>query len=172
MNEGSRYCFVPHETEIFKIVEIVASTGGELTVVDLQDKLKRSTINESQVVPIGSVEEMNNPPSDLIKLIHVHRPGILHTLKTRFFKDLIYTSIGPILVALNPFKWIAGIYGEDVMDKYKSTERTLSENPHVFAVAHDAFSDLYTGQNQSLIIRFGTFHVPPFFFILFVRCVS
>ncbi len=69
-------------------------------------------------------------------------------------KDLIYTSIGPILVALNPFKWITGVYGEEIMVLYKQKERNLSEDPHVFAVADEAYSDLYLGQNQSLIIRY------------------
>lgn len=34
------------------------------------------------------------------------RASILHTLRYRFHQDCIYTSIGPILVAINPFKWI------------------------------------------------------------------
>lgn len=147
-----RYCFIPDEKEIFKVAQILSNTEKDLIVKDVADN-RQLTINESLVVPIGSLEELHHPPSDLIKLIHVHRPGILHTLKTRFMKDLIYTSIGPILVALNPFKWITGVYGEEIMVLYKQKERNLSEDPHVFAVADEAYSDLYLGQNQSLIIR-------------------
>ena len=76
--------------------------------------------------------------------------------QSQYHDDLIYTRIGPmsILVALNPFKWIAGVYDEEVKDKYKSKQFNLSENPHVFATAHDAYSDLeLLGLNQSLIIR-------------------
>ena len=60
----------------------------------------------SDAISIGSMEEIEDPPSDLIKLEFVNRAAILQTLRSRFDKDLIYTSIGPILVALNPFKWI------------------------------------------------------------------
>lgn len=67
-------------------------------------------------------------------------------------QDLIYTSIGQILVALNPFKWIKGIYDADVKEKYKNRIYNLSDNPHIFAIAHDAYTDLNMGQSQSMII--------------------
>lgn len=94
-------------------------------------------------------------PADLIKLTEVTRPAILETLRARFVEDLIYTSIGPILVSVNPFKWIAGIYGEALMQQYVDGTMNLSDNPHVFAIANDAYADLAeTAKNQSLIIRF------------------
>lgn len=149
-----RYCFVPDEKEVFAIAEITQRNAekGEATVSLLKGN-KTLSVKYENIVAIGSMEELNNPPSDLIKLVYVNRPGILHTLRTRFMQDSIYTSIGPILVALNPFKWIAGVYEEDVMIKYKSGEANLSDQPHVFAVSQDAYSDLYKGSNQSLIIR-------------------
>ncbi|KAJ1429887.1 P-loop containing nucleoside triphosphate hydrolase protein [Ochromonadaceae sp. CCMP2298] len=145
-----QHCFIPHDTDIFAVAEIVSYSAerGELTVL-LQTQ--HVTLKASEAVPIADLQELNNPPADLIKLAAVHRPGILHTLRSRFQADEIYTSIGPILVAMNPFKWIQGIYGEDVMQRYKSGESGLSEQPHVFAVAQDAYSDLHLG-NQSLII--------------------
>ena len=45
---------------------------------------------------------MTEPPTDLIKLTDVNRASILHSLRLRFQRDQIYTSVGPILVALNP----------------------------------------------------------------------
>jgi myosin heavy subunit len=60
--------------------------------------------------------------------------------------------VGPILVALNPFKWIPGIYDEDVKMKYAEGSLNLSENAHVFAMAHDSHIGLQLGRNQSLII--------------------
>jgi myosin heavy subunit len=116
----------------------------------------------------ASLPEHDNPPDDLIKLQNVNRPGILHALHSRFVKDRIYTSIGPILVALNPFKWIPGIYEEEVKEKYKFNQYNLSENPHVFAVAHGAYSDLTFGKDQSLIIRLAT----PHFLCMPLHCLQ
>ena len=41
---------------------------------------------------------------DLIGLTHLHEPAILHALRLRYDADIIYTSTGPILLAINPFK--------------------------------------------------------------------
>lgn len=165
-----RYCFIPDEKEVFAIAEIKQRNAEKReATVSLLKGNKTLTMKYENMVAIGSMDELDNPPSDLIKLVYVHRPGILHTLKSRFMQDRIYTSIGPILVALNPFKWISGVYEEDIMIKYKNREANLSDNPHVFAVSQDAYSDLYKGSNQSLIIRlthslvlflFTTTHLP------------
>lgn len=150
----AKFCFVPDDKEVFVIAEIAQRNPAkkELTVTVTKTK-KILTLKYESAVPIGSMEELDNPPTDLIKLVYVNRPGILHTLRSRFMQDRIYTSIGPILVALNPFKWITGVYEEDIMQTYQTGEANLSDRPHVFAVANDAFNDLRFGQNQSLIIR-------------------
>lgn len=154
-HQSDKYCFLPDDKEVFKIVEILERNveKSQLIVRDLgQSSAPSKTVPLTDAIPVGSLDEIEDPPSDLIKLDFVHGAAILQTLRSRFEKDFIYTSIGPILVALNPFKWIPGIYDEAVMQKYKNEEFNMSENPHVFAVSHEAYSDLYFGQNQSLII--------------------
>ena len=152
--EQSDFCFVPDAETVYKLVRIIQRHGdGFMTVSDLDNSSRQSRVKEELATPVGSVQELDHPPQDLIKLQYVNRPAILHTLRSRFMNDQIYTSIGQILVALNPFKWIKGIYDTDVKEKYKNRLYNLSDNPHIFAIAHDAFADLNTGQNQSMIIR-------------------
>jgi myosin heavy subunit len=154
------YCFVPDTETVFKLVKVIERNESDQTliVVAYQEAGGKSVnttpirVKEEVAVAVGSLEELESPPADLIKLQYVHRPGILHTLRSRFYKDHIYTSIGQILVALNPFKWIPGIYDQQMMARYKNREYNLSDQPHVFAISHDAFRDLSLGQNQSLII--------------------
>lgn len=62
--------------------------------------------------PIGLVH-------DLIHLTHLHEPAILHSLRLRYDGDVIYTSTGPILIAINPFKKMENLYGESVMEEYR-----------------------------------------------------
>ena len=58
-----------------------------------------------------------------------------------------YTSVGPILVSVNPFKWITGLYSQDVIQyfvdsrfAYDATLKRHAETPpHTFAVAERAF---------------------------------
>jgi len=56
---------------------------------------------------------------DLIGLTHLHEPAILHALRLRYDADIIYTSTGPILLAINPFKSMGFVYGEGLMDLYR-----------------------------------------------------
>ncbi len=97
-------------------------------------------------------DEESNVPSDLTNLTHLHEPAVVFSLRHRYALDKIYTSTGPILLALNPFKDIKGIYGDDLMRQYcdrgqsfmngvtiekRSADRTLP--PHVYAVADNAY---------------------------------
>lgn len=157
MSSSHQFCFIKDPDLVFKLVKInERQSNGTLVVSDLDStNTKQARVPEQDTIPVHSIDELENPPTDLIKLQHVHQATILHTLRSRFSKDQIYTSIGPILVALNPFKWIPGIYDDPVKNRYKSREWNLSDNPHVFAIAHDSFSDLQYGENQSMIIRYG-----------------
>lgn len=56
---------------------------------------------------------------DLIGLTHLHEPAILHALRLRYTADIIYTSTGPILLAINPFKSMEGVYASSLMDLYR-----------------------------------------------------
>lgn len=56
---------------------------------------------------------------DLIHLTHLHEPAILHALRIRYDQDIIYTSTGPILIAINPFKPMPHLYSEATMALYR-----------------------------------------------------
>jgi len=56
---------------------------------------------------------------DLIGLTHLHEPAILHSLRLRYDADIIYTSTGPILIAINPFQRMDHLYSTEVMECYR-----------------------------------------------------
>jgi myosin heavy subunit len=49
---------------------------------------------------------------DLVMLDKPDEQSILKTLNNRYAMDFIYTNIGPVLVAVNPFKMISELYTE------------------------------------------------------------
>jgi myosin V len=159
MSEKS-YCYIPDESRIQIVCEITKGVDtDEFTVLLLDDEGKKNKgaaetriIAADKTFPIDSLHEITHPPSDLIQLTNVHGPAILNTLRSRFQQDRIYTSIGPILIACNPFRWIKGVYEKEVIMAYFHGERNQSEHPHVFAMAHDSLMGLQFGKNQSLII--------------------
>ena len=104
---------------------------------------------------------------DLIGLTHLHEPAILHALRVRYEEDVIYTSTGPILIAINPFKSME-IYSQESMDKYRlqgegmlaaataaGTKKSEGENsaveferrlpPHAYLTADDAYRAMIRG---------------------------
>ena len=75
---------------------------------------------------------------DMTKLAYLHEPGVLLNLKSRYNANEIYTYTGNILIAVNPFKRLPHLYGNDIMEQYKGSD--FGElSPHPFAVADSAY---------------------------------
>jgi myosin heavy subunit len=149
----SEYVFIEDKQEVFVPALVINSNShsGEVTVQDLTDDSRVIVLPAVRTYPIGSFEDLEAPPADLILLSVVHRPAILHTLRTRFNGDQIYTNVGAILVSINPFKKVEGLYSQSVMEAFSTT---VVDDPHVFGVAQNAYDGLKRGKNQSLIIRY------------------
>ncbi|KAG2914866.1 Unconventional myosin-Ia, partial [Phytophthora cactorum] len=99
--------------------------------------------------------------SSLTSLEHLHEPALLQALSERFDHDQIYTSIGDILVALNPLKPLPKLYSETQLNAYKqfmtnSNPTSVRDElpPHVFAIGGKAFGGLLKPErrNQSILV--------------------
>lgn len=90
---------------------------------------------------------------NMIKLNNLNEPVILHNLRQRFMKDLIYTYVSSILVALNPFKLLP-IYTPEVMDRYKDGGGR-TQPPHIFAIADNAYRNLLADFNDQAVVISG-----------------
>jgi myosin-1 len=79
------------------------------------------------------------------------RDSICQVLSRRYEQDRIYTSIGPVLVAVNPYKTVtvggASIYDDTVARLYYELS-PLEVAPHVYKVGSEAYKHLQ-GSNQS-----------------------
>ena len=94
--------------EITLTIDIESAERDELEDIKIRD-IEPTSSNATSVV--GGV-------NDLIGLTHLHEPAILHALRLRYDSDIIYTSTGPILIAINPFKSMP-LYTDEVMEKYR-----------------------------------------------------
>jgi myosin heavy subunit len=90
-------------------------------------------------------------PDDLTKLRTLDPPAIEAALKARFKQDKIYTNINSLLVALNPYKQIPGIYAHEKLVAY-TQYASLPPEPHVYSIAADAYRGLLESHSQSIII--------------------
>jgi myosin heavy subunit len=83
--------------------------------------------------------------NDVLNLANVTEASLLHTLRLRYKRDDIYTSAGPILISINPYKTIVvngeSLYSDNLMMKYRNSEDASShEDPHLFQVADRAYN--------------------------------
>jgi myosin heavy subunit len=91
-------------------------------------------------------------------LLHLHEAAVLDNLRRRFEDDNIYTSTGPILVALNPFKDV-DLFSQEHMALYQMMQggdvQTLpgtEYQPHCYKVAQQALDHMRrTKRDQTLI---------------------
>lgn len=94
------------------------------------------------------------PPDDLTSLTHLHEPSVVYCLQQRYRQEAIYTYTGKILLALNPFRILDGVYGDQVMQQYWQPSQLERPPPHVYAIAQDAYRSMLQniGQDQSILV--------------------
>ncbi|XP_063934472.1 uncharacterized protein LOC135146241 [Zophobas morio] len=89
--------------------------------------------------------------ADMTGISRLNEKSVLHNLMIRFQNDRIFTYIGSVLVSVNPFKRLLGLYDEPKSFRGK----TLQEKPpHIFALAEKAYASMMGAQqNQTFLIR-------------------
>uniref|UniRef100_A0ABM0M8X5 Unconventional myosin-XVI-like n=1 Tax=Saccoglossus kowalevskii TaxID=10224 RepID=A0ABM0M8X5_SACKO len=93
-----------------------------------------------------------SPNDDLAALPELTEKIILQELMKRYKVDQVYTYVGDILIAVNPFKELP-IYSSDASLMYKNIQDRKSKCPHIFAVADWSYQSLLrTGQPQCCVI--------------------
>uniref|UniRef100_A0A670JFT1 Myosin X n=1 Tax=Podarcis muralis TaxID=64176 RepID=A0A670JFT1_PODMU len=91
---------------------------------------------------------------DMSMLGDLHEAAILLNLHQRYQQDHIYTNIGSILVSVNPYKPIAGLYDADAIDLYR--QHCLGElPPHIFATASECYSCLWRRHDSQCVLISG-----------------
>ncbi len=89
---------------------------------------------------------------DMILLTEISESGILANLKERYDADEIYTYIGHVLISVNPYKMIRGLYDKAKIDEYNGRVQ-WELPPHVFALADRVHKQmLQNHHNQAIII--------------------
>ncbi|PFX20078.1 Myosin-IIIb [Stylophora pistillata] len=74
---------------------------------------------------------------DLATLSELNEEIIIRELQARYNQDVIYTYVGDILIALNPFKPLE-IYHKSTAETYKMAQKS-AQPPHIFAIANSAY---------------------------------
>uniref|UniRef100_A0A8C7DSE7 Myosin motor domain-containing protein n=1 Tax=Naja naja TaxID=35670 RepID=A0A8C7DSE7_NAJNA len=109
----------------------------------------------SEDSPEDDIQPMNPPKFDMIEdmamLTHLNEASVLHNLRRRYTKWMIYTYSGLFCVTINPYKWLP-VYTAPVVAAYKGKRRS-EVPPHIYAIADNAYNDMLRNrENQSMLI--------------------
>eukprot|EP00754_Rhynchopus_humris_P013360 Rhum_TRINITY_DN14325_c14_g2::Rhum_TRINITY_DN14325_c14_g2_i1::g.82903::m.82903 len=97
-------------------------------------------------------------PDDLLQLSELHVSVLLSVLRNRFNEDNIYTNIGSLIIAVNPFKFTIPWYYREVgllyiKEGWKGAPLSRTTlRPHSWAVANKSYWDMMYHGNQSILI--------------------
>ncbi|CAI7778822.1 unnamed protein product [Closterium sp. NIES-53] len=146
--------WVAHEKAAFAAAEVTAvQDNGETVEAILVDPKG----DDKVLIPVRECfpreeDEEKDPKDDMVKLDHLHEPGVLHNLKRRYVRNAIYTYTGTILIAVNPFIYLPGLYHPQLKSQYRNVP--LGQlSPHVFAIADHAYRSMReAGRSQSVLI--------------------
>eukprot|EP00457_Paulinella_chromatophora_P001519 gb/GEZN01001521.1/.p1 GENE.gb/GEZN01001521.1/~~gb/GEZN01001521.1/.p1 ORF type:complete len:954 (-),score=161.87 gb/GEZN01001521.1/:137-2947(-) len=92
--------------------------------------------------------------NDMVLLDDISNQGIVDCLESHYQGDEIYVYIGQVLVSVNPFKTISGLYSSSNLEKYKG--KNFHQNtPHVYAVAESAYRRMVRDLTKECVIISG-----------------
>jgi myosin X len=74
---------------------------------------------------------------DMSQLADLHEGAILYNIQLRYRSNHIYTYIGSILAAINPYQAINLYTSDDILRYNKKAIGDLP--PHIFAIANEAY---------------------------------
>ncbi|VUZ99003.1 myosin J, putative [Plasmodium vivax] len=96
-----------------------------------------------------------------IDIIQLNEPNVIENLQNRYAKNKIYTFHASLLLAINPYKQIPGLYGEESMHRYLSKfgkgsgrgSESGSSGAHIYDIGNLAYKNMVLkGKRQTIVV--------------------
>lgn len=149
-------CLVYHKDQAW-VPGTVEDFDGKLGVVNVTVP-KKETITKVKEEDIFVCDEKatEEDVNDLLNLSVLHDGTLLMCLRNRYYRDIVYTNIGAIVVAINPFNFKIPYYMDAKMPDYLAEGETIQNNlPHSWAVAHNTFYEMRADSGNQCILVSG-----------------
>ncbi|OWZ02000.1 Myosin, partial [Phytophthora megakarya] len=118
-------------------------------LVQLEDSEETVEALESRDVRMANALADGQTLADvenLDALTHLHEPAFVDYLAQRYGVDQVYCRSGAVLIAVNPFKDITGLY--DLHKFHEEMPQWTALPPHVFSIAEGAYRSLRRRLNE------------------------
>ncbi|XP_077347117.1 myosin-IIIa isoform X2 [Lithobates pipiens] len=117
------------------------------------EKKRHERIHTKKGIFRESMTPNQNAVDDLAALEVLDENSVTEQLQNRYNKDQIYTYVGDILVAVNPFRSL-DLYSSQHGQAYIGGKRTANP-PHIYAVADIAYQSMVTYKSDQCIVISG-----------------
>ncbi|XP_076051644.1 dilute class unconventional myosin isoform X10 [Oratosquilla oratoria] len=150
--KGARV-WVPDGEQVWRCAELLQDyRQGKLQLQYADGKTAEIKVAKDEDLPPLRNPDILIGENDLTSLSYLHEPAVLYNLQVRFCNhNAIYTYCGIVLVAINPYEELP-IYGADTIATYRG--QSMGDlDPHIFAVAEEAFTKMEReNRDQSIIV--------------------
>lgn len=134
------------------IFQVISSDRDSVTIKGPRNESIRlpGELSTYDVVIPESIEKI---AENLVEMEVFNEGVILHQVRQRYLGGMIYTFVGSILIALNPYQRL-DIYGNDLMHLIsRDVKSNRSPSPHVFAIGGLALHNMMNDNlDQSVLI--------------------
>jgi myosin heavy subunit len=131
---------------------VVTSDKDSVTIKGPRNESIRlpGEISNYDVVIPESIEKI---AENLVEMEVFNEGVILHQVRQRYLSGMIYTFVGSILIALNPYQRL-NIYGDELMHSIsRDVKANRSPSPHVFSIGGIALHNMINDNlDQSVLI--------------------
>ena len=138
------------ESETFARAVATGTTSGARAVVTTLHSQRSLPLPLHQIWPANPAGA--DDADDVTSLLHLHEPALLHSLRERAARGAIYTSVGRVLLSVNPFRPLPDVYGEARMAEYRDRS---TRRPHLYAVGELAYRSIRRDRVDASIVVSG-----------------
>lgn len=172
--EVHQYYWIADSTDCYiagKLLSVQPNASGDFQF---------SLVNSSQIRWIASENIVGMIPSpgevtlktiheDLVEAVDITEPSILWNLRQRYEVQNIYSSIGTILIAINPYCVLQNLYSPEMLAAFTenkplrtetkkditSSAFTVKHPPHIWDIANAAYTQLRQHHTRQALVISG-----------------
>lgn len=151
--------WVPHDKDVWQLL-VVENQEADVSLDDPDEVVVITDRGEKRSVLIKDTHALDPTHllnlNDLCGMSNLHEAPLLDMLRRRTINDQIYTNTGSVLISVNPYKLIPGLY-DNPLSYYlpsEASEAIAAMPPHVYKIANGAYMSIANNerQNQSVIV--------------------
>ena len=124
--------------------------------LDTNTEMKIDANKLRELVPDSFIMKMKDSYEDLEDSDDISARAMLWNLRLRYSQQRIYSNIGPIIVAINPYAYYPHLYSKETFDLISNAPFNTASNqriPHIWNTTQVAYNQLCsTLLPQSIVI--------------------